>query len=164
MPGAIVKNIPPGANDPAIQPCGIVLHVAVSTSPSLYDWFNGPSGGIESHFYVRFDGLFEQYRSIWFEADAQVAGNSFIGPPMNTRLGFVSIESEGMGDGEWTPEQISTIEQIIAWVKSQSDFPMHQCRAWNDPGLGYHSLFSEWNPNAHTCPGPKRVAQFHKII
>ena len=55
-PKAIVKNIPPGSNDPSITPVGGVLHVRDGLGESLFPYFNGPSGGIESHFYIRFDG------------------------------------------------------------------------------------------------------------
>ena len=161
MPGAIVHNIPPGSNDPGIVPCGVIAHVAVSLASSLGDFFEH-DGGIESHFYIRFDGSFEQYRSIFFEADAQGDGNSFtLG---GRRVGFVSVETEGMGDGEWTPEQLATFKCIVLWVKSQSDFPLEVCPEWNSPGVGYHALHPRWNKNAHSCPGPKRIAQFNQTI
>jgi hypothetical protein len=162
MPGAIVKNITPGSNDPAILPCGVDLHVAVSRSDSLHDWFDGPSGGVEAHFYVRFDGTIEQYRSIFFEADAQFEGNSFM--LGDHRVGFISVETEGMGSGRWTKAQLESIKAIILWVHSQQAFPMRVCPAWNSRGVGYHSLFEEWNTNHHSCPGPARIEQFHDVI
>src|SRR6266540_3013794 len=111
MPGAIIKNVPPGENDPGIIPCGIVTHIAVSLRDSL-----PPSGdsGKDWHFYVAFDGTIEQYRSIYFEADAQFSGNSFI--RNGVRVGFISIESQGLEDGEWTVAQLASILAIIQWV------------------------------------------------
>lgn len=58
-PDAILKLIPPGDNDPRIQPVGVILHVAAMEGPSLHGYFDGPSGGIESHLYVRYDGTIE---------------------------------------------------------------------------------------------------------
>lgn len=159
MPGAIVKNVPPGPNDPSIIPCGVVTHIAVSLADSL-----PPSGdsGKDWHFYVAFDGTIEQYRSIYFEADAQFAGNSFLID--GVRRGFVSIESQGLGDGVWTEFQLKAIRDIIWWVNSLESFPLRKCRAWNDPGVGYHRLFDEWNENHHSCPGDKRVLQFDRDL
>lgn len=161
MPGAVAKNIPPGANDPPITPIGVIFHVAVSRADSLHGFFEH-DGGIESHFYVRFDGTIEQYRSIWFEADAQNDGNSFVRG--GKRCGFVSVETAGMGSGTWTAAQVASLKQIVLWVKSQSDFPLRKCPAWNAPGVGYHCLFHRWNVNAHSCPGPDRVKQFDRVF
>lgn len=120
MPGAIRKIIPPGDNDPVIIPCGVITHIAVSMSDSLYDYFAHRSGGIESHFYVRLDGTIEQYRNIFREADAQYKGNSFI--RNGKRFGFVSIETEGMGGGKWTIAQLESIKSIILFVRSEHFF------------------------------------------
>lgn len=162
MPGAIRKIIPPGDNDPVIIPCGVITHIAVSMSDSLYDYFAHRSGGIESHFYVRLDGTIEQYRNIFREADAQYKGNSFI--RNGKRFGFVSIETEGMGGGKWTIAQLESIKSIILFVRSEHFFRLEISPAWDSHGVGYHSLFSEWNPNGHTCPGLKRITQFHNYL
>lgn len=162
MPGAILKPIPLGSNDPQIVPIGVDLHVAVSQSDSLYDYFAHKSGGIESHFYVRYDGTIEQYRSIFYEADAQDQGNSFMRG--GKRCGFVSVESEGMGEGKWTWNQIEAFKKIIYFVRRNNYFPLRVAPAWNAPGIGYHSLFAQWNPNGHSCPGPDRIRQFKNTL
>lgn len=164
MPGAIVENITPGSNDPAIIPAGVLEHIAVSNSPDIRPIFTD-GRGIESHFYVEFDGTIRQYRSVFFEADAQFAGNSFF--KGSERYGFVSVENEGgvpNGGGTLTPAQLASFKRIVLWVKSQADFPLRVCPAWNAAGVGYHSLFPEWNADHHTCPGPDRIEQFHKVI
>ena len=162
MPGAIVKNIPPGANDPGIKPVGGVLHVAVSEAESLYPYFNGPSGGVESHFYVRRDGKFEQYRSIYFEADANYKGNSFLRG--GKTCGLLSIETQGMGAGEWTDAQIATMKNIMLWANAEADVPLEVIKTWDGDGWGYHIMFGApgpWTPAAgKTCPGPDRIKQF----
>ena len=161
MPGAIVKNIPPGVNDPGIKPVGGVCHVAVSEADSLYDYFNGPSGGVESHFYVRYDGTIEQYRSIYFEADANLKGNSFLRD--GVRCGLLSIETAGLAAGTWTPEQLASIRAIITWANKEAGVPIDLITRWDGDGWGYHVMFGApgpWTPVAKTCPGPRRVEQF----
>lgn len=162
LPFAKAELIPPGSNDPAITPIGNIFHVAVSESPDLHDYFDGPSGGIESHGYIRYDGSVIQYRTLDREADAQAAGNSFT---YDGKLcGFLSWETEGMGTGEWTAAQVATIKRIITWTHVNGGLPLAQAPAWNRPGNGYHSLYPEWNPNKHSCPGPDRIKQWPTIL
>ena len=156
-PKAIVKNIPPGSNDPAIKPRIAVLHVAVSNSDSLHDYFNGPSGGVESHFYIRFDGTVEQYRSIWFQADAQLDANDFA----------VGIETAGMGSGRWTDAQLTSIKALLTWLHTEAGIPLEECTAWNGHGVGYHTMWgapSHWTPSVKTCPGPERIQQYKDVL
>jgi hypothetical protein len=166
-PGAILKLIPPGDSDPRIQPVGVVLHVAVSEADSLHDWFDGPSGGIESHLYVRYSGVIEEYRDLEHEADAQLAGHSWIEGAH--RNGFLSVETEGMGGGTWTDQQIASLAHIVAWCSKQFDFPIRQVTTAQPSGpasggVGYHSQWPSWNPNHHNCPGAARIAQIPAIL
>jgi hypothetical protein len=156
-PKAIVKNIPPGSNDPAIKPRIAVLHVAVSNADSLHDYFNGPSGGIESHFYIRFDGTVEQYRSIYFQADAQLDANDFA----------IGIETAGMAAGKWTDAQLASIKALLLWLHTEAGIRLEECTAWNGEGVGYHTMWgapSHWTPSVKTCPGPERIQQFKDIL
>lgn len=165
MPGAIIMNIPPGANDPGIIPVGGVFHVAVSEAKSLYPFFNGPSGGIESHFYVRRDGTKEQYRSIYFEADANYKGNSFMRD--GRRCGLLSIETQGMGPGEWTDAQLAALKDIVLWANAEADVPIDVIKSWDGDGWGYHTMWgspSQWTPSSKTCPGPDRIQQFKTVL
>lgn len=161
MPGAVHEPIPAGDNDPEIDPVGVILHVAVSKSTDIRGVFTD-GRGIESHFYVTFEGTIIQYRSIYREADAQFDGNSFT--HAGKLAGFVSVETAGMGPGKWTAAQLASIRRIIAWVHSQRPFPLRVCPAWNAPGVGYHSLFDQWNHNAHSCPGVNRIRQFRSAL
>lgn len=158
-PNALIKNIRPGVNDPAIKPVGVILHVAVSESKSLFDYFNGPSGGIESHFYVRRDGTIEQYREAGFEADANYKANSFIED--GVRKGFLSVETQGMASGKWTDEQLASIKAIIVWAHETYKIPYVVAPDPTGPGIGYHTLFPSWtNSPGKVCPGPDRIKQF----
>lgn len=154
-PFAVHKIINPGSNDPKITARAICLHVAVSEASSLYDYFNGPSGGIESHFYIQRDGGIEQYRDTAYQADAQYDANDFA----------ISFESQGMGDGEWTDAQIASIKKLILWCHSEHpDIQLQKIQNWNGSGIGYHAQFFEWDRSGHSCPGPDRVKQYDNII
>ena len=165
-PPATKKLIPPGANDPAIIVCGAILHVAAGTSASLYPYFNGPSGGIESHFYVQEKGSTEQYRDTRYEADANLHGNSFRGKD-GKLYGYVSMETWGLEPGEWNAAQLAEIKRLLLWLSDTHDFPLKKCATPTDPGVGYHVMFGApgpWTPVAKSCPGPKRVKQFDNLL
>jgi len=161
LPNVIRKPIPQTSTDPIIVPVGDVFHVAVSEAESLHDFFSN-DGGIESTGYIRRDGTIEQYRPLNVECDAQNDGNSWV--TGGVRYGYNSWETQGMGEGEWTPEQVASIQRIIAWKHDHYGTPLRLTPGWNQPGTGYHCLFPEWNRNAHSCPGPDRVRQFNNVI
>lgn len=148
---AIKRLIPPGPNDPRITARVLILHIAVSESASLYDWFNGRSGGVESHFYIRRDGTVEQYRDTAFEADANTDANRFA----------ISIETQGMEHGEWTPEQVAAIKALIDWCHDVHDIPKTVPKSWDGSGVGFHTQFpGRWDKRGASCPGPDRKRQY----
>lgn len=156
-PGAINKNIPPGANDPAIKPRVAILHVDAGNASTLFDFFRLRSGGIESHFHIRLDGVVEQYRSIYFQADANNLANDFA----------VSIETQGYGAGKWTDAQLEAIQKLLLWLNAEADIPLVKCPKWDGAGVGYHVQFGApgyWTPVAKSCPGPERVEQFNTVL
>lgn len=165
-PGARARLIAPGGNDPRITVIGAILHVDAGNSKSLYGYFDGPSGGIESHFHIPKEGLPEQYRDTAFEADANYHGNSFRGA--DGRLyGYVSIETQGFVDGEWNAHQLSEIKKLLVWLSKTHNFPLVKCPAHEEPGVGYHILFGApgpWTPVAKECPGPARIRQFDNVL
>src|SRR5688500_12322266 len=103
-PLATKRLITPGVNDPAIKVIGAILHVDAGDSKSLYGYFKDKSGGIESHFHVPKAGPIEQYRDTGIEADANLKANSFV--KNGARLGYVSIETQGLAAGEWNAHQL----------------------------------------------------------
>lgn len=164
-PAATKKLIPPGANDPKIEVIGAILHVAAGTSTSLYPYFNGPSGGIESHFYVQEHGTTEQYRDTAYEADANYHGNSFMKD--GVLCGYASIETWGLEPDSWNPEQLDEIKRLLSWLSKTHNFPLRKCASPTSPGVGYHVMWGApgpWTPVAKSCPGPKRVAQYNNIL
>lgn len=150
--------IPPGANDPRIIPRVAVLHVDAGDAESLYTYFRDRSGGVESHFHVRRDGVIEQYRDTDWQADANHLANDFA----------VSIETQGFGAGEWTPEQLASIKRLLVWLNQAHPLiALQKCPTWDGSGVGYHVQFGSpgaWTPVAKSCPGPDRVRQFHTVI
>ncbi|MFW6091366.1 MAG: N-acetylmuramoyl-L-alanine amidase [Actinomycetota bacterium] len=164
-PRARRREIPPGSNDPRIIPVGVVLHVDAGNAASLYDYFDGRSGGIESHFHVQRDGDVEQYRDTGYEADANYKGNSW--PAGKSRHGLLSVETQGFEHGEWTRAQLDAIKDLLRWAAGEHGFPLQVAPTWQGPGVGYHVMFGApgpWTPIAKTCPGPDRVQQFKQII
>ena len=94
--------------------------------------------------------------------NAQGDGNSWVKD--GRRYGFNSWETEGMGDGTWTDAQLATIKRIIAFKHDHYGTPLRVCPGPFSTGFGYHCLFSQWNHNNHSCPGPERVKQFNDVI
>lgn len=165
----------PSKTDPKIVPIGVILHVDGGNARSLYHWFNGPSGGIESHFHVDRDGHVEQYRDTEQEADANYKGNSFIldvdlpemGIRKGTRVGFISVETQGYASGEWTGAQLDAIKRVLTFAHDEHRIPLKVTPAWNRPGVGYHVMWGApgaWTNVSKTCPGPDRIKQFNEII
>lgn len=152
-PFAVNRLIPPGSSDPRITPRMAILHVAVTTASSLWDYFAHRSGGIESHFYIRLDGTIEQYRDTAWQADANYLANDFA----------VSIETAGLAGGKWTLRQRRSIKRLLLWLNEVDGIPLEKVQAWDGQGVGYHTQFGapgKWTPVAKSCPGPARIAQF----
>ena len=155
MPGAIRKEIPKHNVRRATERNRLNLHVAVSEASSLYDFFNGRSGGVESHFYIRRDGTVEQYRDTGYQADANTDANNFA----------ISIETQGMEHGEWTPQQMASIKALCSWANKAHGIPLTTVKAWDGSGIGYHTQFpGRWDKRGATCPGPDRKRQFAREL
>lgn len=160
IPFAAQKLIKPDANDPRIRARIGILHVDAGNASSLYNLFlgNQRSGGskVESHGFIRKDGAMEQYRDTAYQADANADGNDFA----------LSFETQGYGEGLWTPEQIARIKQTMLWARDVHGIPLRVVTSWDDPvgGWGFHRMFDQWNPNHHSCPGPDRVKQFYDVL
>lgn len=153
-PNAVVRNIPPGKSDPPITATCVALHVAASTTDSLYGYFNGPSGGVESHFYVRSSGVVEQYRDTAYQADAEAGGNNYA----------ISIETAGLAGGTWNVAQIAAIVALIRWACDTHGIPARVLDSPTGHGIGWHSQWPTWNPDSHDCPGAARVGQITSTI
>lgn len=154
-PNARHRLIPPGPNDPKIKPRVLILHVDAGNAASLYHWFNGPSGGIESHFHIPKVGQVEQYRDTDYEADANTDANPFA----------ISAETQGYEFGVWNDHQLAEIKALILWANRVHGIPLKVVDRWDGSGIGYHTQFpGRWDKRGASCPGPDRKRQFREVI
>lgn len=119
---------------------------------SLYGWFARPGNDICSHFQVAKDGTIEQYIGIDREAYAQYSGNAY----------GISVETEDDGHPStpWTVAQLDAIIKLARWL----GVPAKVSPDGAGGGIGWHSLYADWNQSHHDCPGSVRVAQIHTKI
>jgi hypothetical protein len=158
------------ANDPPIRAIGLVLHVAATEASSLFGYFNGRSGGVESHGFTTYDGDNEQYRDTDREADANWSGNSWMDD--GVRKGMLSWESQGLAAGQWTDAQLLEFKELIVWLdKVEPYFRPTPATSVRSGGVGYHIQFGTgtekltWSKyKGKVCPGPRRIEQYHDII
>ena len=155
--------------DPPIVAVGVILHVRGGTGDSLFGYFNGPSGGIESHFYLNNKLDWEQYRDTDREADANYKGNSWVVDGI--RYGFLSVETEGGANGAWSDGVIAELQEFLLWASTEHKFPLRKATGFHGTGVGYHVQFGAglgldaWsNAAGKVCPGPERIAQYYNTI
>jgi peptidoglycan hydrolase-like protein with peptidoglycan-binding domain len=104
----------------------------------------------------KYDGVVFQWQSATRQADAQVAGNAYA----------LSIEHSDGGDPNHplSAKQIEADVQLGLWFCEQTGHEPVPAKAWNGYGFGMHNMFSQWNPDKHSCPGKVREAQIREII
>lgn len=153
---------PESDNQPAIRPTQFLLHsiVAPWTPERTYEYWRD-STNLESHFGLGYDGSLGQFIGTETRADATGAANR-----RADGSGAVSLESASnlQASDRWTDEQVESIIRLGVWLHQTHSIPLRICRTPDDPGFGYHRLFNAWNPDAHSCPGPARVTQFHNVV
>lgn len=156
VPFAEKQLIKPGVNDPRIEARIGILHVDAGNAYNLHDYFDGRSGGIESHLHGPKDGHLFQYRDTGWEADANYKANPFA----------ISYETQGYAGEKWTGEQLDMIKRVMLWAVTAHGIPLRKVTSWNDPrgGWGYHIQFDQWHPKPKSCPGPLRIKQFNDIL
>ena len=162
-PKAIWRPLPENETQGGITPTQVILHSAVDAPgpTSLHGFFSRADVVVESHFFVKNDGTVEQYIDTWKRADANRHANARA----------ISIETEDDGDPDntpWTPAQLESIVALIRWCHDEHGVPLRRCEAWDQPGIGWHSMWgapSQWTPaRGKTCPGRIRIAQIHTHI
>ena len=172
-PEAVWRPLPENETQPAIEPDQVVLHTAVDHPgpTNLRGFFDQDGVTVESHFWVRFSGKVEQFIDTNIRADANYRGNSRA----------ISIETEDDGNPEgrpWTREQVAAIVDILLWCHREHDIPLEVMPVWNEPGIGWHSMwgFSDrwnlvsplvnpWTPSlGKTCPGRTRIHQIYSDV
>lgn len=153
---------PESDSQPAIRPTQFILHsiAAPWTARRTYEFWRD-SSNLESHFGLGYEGDLAQFIGTETRADATGAANR-----RADGTGAVSLESASnlQASDPWTAAQIEQIIRLGVWLHQQHDIPLRICRTPDDPGFGYHRLFSAWNPDGHACPGDVRVKQFRDVI
>ena len=162
-PGATKRELQPESdNQPAIRPTQLILHsiAAPWTAKRTYEYWRD-STNLESHFAVGYEGDLAQFIGTHTRADATAAANL-----RADGTGAVSLESASnlAASDPWTAAQVEKIIQLGVWLHETEGIPLRICRDPDDPGFGYHRMFSAWNPDGHTCPGDARVRQFHEVV
>ena len=176
MPGAVKKPLTRNyTNQTRKVTNAVILHVAVSESASLHGWFSNPRAQASSHFYVRRDGTIEQY--------IPINKISWAGVQSDARA--ISVETQGMGNGEWTDAQVWAMQRIIRYC--QTVYPGIPSRVMkssktSETGVGWHALgvpstYAQkvrrvsqtggelWSGAVRkSCPGPDRIKQVPGLV
>lgn len=165
-PFAIHRLLPENATQSKIKPRKIIFHSAVDFSAtSLFHYFSRADIKAESHFYIRQDGLIEQYMDTQVMAHANVSADA----------DGISIETDDDGDPNqqpWTQAQIDSLIRLSQWLLNEHPGIERQIIPRpTGAGIGYHSMFrlpngdSPWsNAKGKTCPGRVRIEQFPAIV
>ncbi|WP_405893668.1 peptidoglycan-binding protein [Streptomyces sp. NBC_00104] len=153
---------PESDGQPAIRPTQFIAHsIAAPWTPKrTYEYWRD-STNLESHFGLGYDGSLGQFIGTQTRADATAAANR-----RADGTGAISLESASnrKASDPWTDAQVEMLIRLGVWVHQEHPVPLRLCRTWDDPGFGYHRMFSQWNPSGHSCPGDARVTQFRKIV
>ncbi len=139
---------PGGYMDPRV----VIFHVTAGLGDAA------PHDGLEWHFEVSLSGAIEQGVDTNQQAAANYKANPFA----------ISIETEGLGDGEWTAAQLDSLVLLSEWAMANHPLILRQrCPTWDGSGFGYHVMFGApgpWTPVAKSCPGPNRIRQFDEVL
>ena len=132
--------------------CCLHTNAGGTDNGSLFGWFSRPGNDICSHFQVMKTGEAEQYLPLDKQGFAQFAGNAYC----------VSIETEDDGNPNtpWTAAQIAKIVAILHAL----DVPAKVAPDGPGSGVGWHSLYGDWNKDGHNCPGAVRISQIHNFV
>ena len=132
---------------------GLVLHVQEGNG-GLSGWFNNPSSGASSTYWVSKAGALEQYVACETCAWAQASGNST----------YQSVETEGFHTEPLTPAQEDTLAALYAWGAASFGWQNALAEAPGQRGFGWHGMGgSSWG--GHTgCPGDLRKPRRQPIL
>jgi len=162
-PGATKYELQPESDDqPAIRPTQFIVHsiIAPWTAKRVYEYWRD-STNLESHFGLGYEGDLGQFIGTETRADANAGANR-----RADGTGAVSIETASnlQGSDPWTAAQVEKLIRLGVWLHQQHGIPLRICRTHDDPGFGYHSLFSQWSTSGTACPGAARIKQFREVV
>lgn len=161
-PGATRMELPEASSQPKIRPTQFLVHslAAPWTARRTFEYWRD-STSLESHFGLGYEGDLGQYIGTEVRADANAAANL---RPDGTGAVSVETASNLNATDPWTDAQIGELIKLGVWVHERHEVPLRLCRTADDPGYGWHRMFNAWNPNAHSCPGDRRVEQFRNEV
>lgn len=159
-PRARLRLLPENNTQPRIKPRAAILHSAGGGS-ELYGWWMNPqSKGLESHFWIGWEGEVVQYIDTEVRADANGEANSFA----------VSIETASTvhATEPWNPAQIAAIVELLDWLCTEHAIPRTRMKTKTSAGIGWHVMFGAPGPwtkaRGKVCPGPARIRQVTDTI
>ncbi|MFF3552928.1 peptidoglycan-binding protein [Streptomyces tsukubensis] len=133
---------------------GVVIHIMAGTLVGTDSWFRNPRSRASSHFGTGKGGKLFQWVSTADRAWAQGAGNR----------DWLSIENEGKGGDQLTPQQIDRCAEILAWAHRTYGVPLAVATSPSGRGLGYHAMGGKAWGSHPVCPGTRIVAQLPVIV
>lgn len=159
----------------------LILHTAVSSASSLYNWHLQVSHC--SHFYLRHDGVWEQYVDTKYRAPNQVEGNSDSISVESQDKGGLFPSWSGSNVPAWTAKQVEAIAELAVWLHTTHGIPLVQLPSSRPGtrGIGWHrqgidgnfpggilagrvSGGETWSDPGKVCPGDRRIKQVPGII
>lgn len=176
--GATWRPVPwANARDDNTEATIVVLHVTATNAASQFNYFL-TSRKACSHFHVALDGDVEQYIDTDKLSAADYEGSD----------NAISIETAGLGDGEWTKAQFAALVKLLAWIHRAHDIPLTlKTTSSQSPGIGWHRLGITGNfpslpsilagrnqrgyageawslSGGKVCPGDKRIKQIPALV
>lgn len=163
---AMLRLLPENATSPRIDPFILIYHSIVGPGSAGYSYFlHGTS--LESTFInPRSDE--PNGNRVWqlMDTERQADANYHA----NNKAVSVETGDRGQPDTQpWDPGQCRRNIELGIWAtNTHPKIRRVRCPAWNQPGIGYHSMFgapSPWTPAVgKTCPGKARIIQFEQQI
>lgn len=171
-PGAVRKPVTRFTTK--MKPNRVNLHTAVSSTTSLFSYFNQP-GKVCSHFYVREDGTVEQYVDTSIRAAADLQGNADT-ISIETWDGYRRLWTSSADLPEWTTRQLVALAQLLRWISEVHNIPLTPLgnSLPGSRGVSYHRLgVNPWRVSGgllystaygKVCPGDRRIAQIPMLL
>lgn len=157
---------PEAHREPVITPCLAIFHTHGfrGSSEAVGNHFDKESVGVESHVSVKLDGRVIQFMPFDRQADATGGGNGFRrGGRLYGAHSYEAEDNPAYGN-PYTQAQVTSLGMLLAWDHLHWGIPLYRAGSWDGDGVGWHSLFLQWNPNKHACPGTRRVQQIPEVV
>lgn len=169
-PRAELKLLPENASQSKIIPWCIIDHSAGGAG-ELYGWWMNPaSNGLESHFWIGFDGRVVQYMDTTVRADANGKANRWYESGVGY-VGAISIETASSvhASEPWTDAQVRALVDLHVWlIETHPTIKPVEMATPTSSGQAWHIKFGAPGPwtsaRGKVCPGPKRIEQCRNVI